>query len=562
MGVCDCGRHLARPGDVHAEDEEEDEEQDEIIFSDEDFLPEEMGEEGEEGYSFYGSEESFEYDDEEEEDEEVDEDGSQISHEPELGDEDEDDEDDEDDEIRTSDPRAGALEREDEREEAREFFSRVFGKGKQKERDLGLSDGSLSSPPPPPPNDHVCGPECRETANRQSSEARLQKELFFEKMKVAFMYDGWPEELLKKKWSELTDTEREYIRRTVLARATDGPICEDDKSRARLLRKGWPESALNKRWSELSDNERNTILHVEVDPSPPDVQLALPGTTIEDVLGAHQPPPMPGGWTGGKIDPILLGIGGDALEDDDLSKGDRMRELIQKYGTLDPNDPAPEISGPNGQMLDEPTKAEVRKNLARFHAKATETAKWIMSHLEASSGIDPYLRGSLEEAKQVFDDFRTNFKVPDFLQDQMNVAEVMYEDLNGHPVPTREDRAGMDATGQVNDNPPSDKKKKKKQKKKKKRKGDAAQQQQQQDGSGDESVGDGDGQLVEGNQGESSILDDPERLVRYLSCIATLFLVSDVSCCVHRTGPPTNSSNGSRLSSGPSNKMLYAPLVK
>ena len=178
--------------------------------------------------------------------------------------------------------------------------------------------------------------------------------------------------------------------------------------------------------------------------------------------------------------------------------------------------------------LDEPTKAEVRKKLTKFHAKATETAKWIMSHLETSSGIDPYLRGSLEEAKQVFEDFRTNFKVPDFLQDHMNVAEVMYEDLNGHPVPhppggqyldAQQQRASVEnaadhvtnpltaavmaaAVDQANQHPTAasgeQKKKKKKQKKKKKRQSEA---------------GIDHAELADG---ESTILDDPERLVSRL----------------------------------------------
>ena len=354
------------------------------------------------------------------------------------------------------------------------------------------------------------------------------------------MYDGWPEELLKKKWSELTDQEREYIRRTVLARATDGPICEDEKSKARLMKKGWPESALSKRWSELTDTERKRILQVEAGAGQED-EVSI--RTRESMLAAQlMPPAMPGGWAGGggqggdKTDPVLLSIGGTLVEDAQRADADALREAIIQYGSVSApytngQDKLafPEITGPNGQAptLDEPTKVEVRNKLARFHAKATETAKWIMSHLETSSGIDPYLRGSLEEAKQVFEDFRSNFKVPDFLQEQMDVATIMYDDLNGTALSQMQ--AGPDAAPRSDEPVPpttngtGEKKKKKKQKKKKKRKseGGGQQQGQDQDQGGEADKDDQDGSEDEGNVAPASILDDPEKLVSRSSCLTS-----------------------------------------
>ena len=502
-------------------------------------------EEYDEDYSYYESEESFEYDDEEsgeaEDDEGID-DVSHLSHPPE--DEYDDDElDDEDEEGIPDTFSIGDVEnelgpdRENEREEARDFFSRVFGKGKEKQRqEIPQFEGQLGAMGPGGQQPHhVCGPECREPTPRQVSEARHKKELFFEKMKVAFMYDGWPEELLKKKWSELTDQEREYIRRTVLARATDGPICEDEKSKARLMKKGWPESALSKRWSELTDTERKRILQVEAGAGQED-EVSI--RTRESMLAAQlMPPTMPGGWAGGggqggdKADPVLLSIGGTLVEEAQRADADALREAIIQYGSVSApytngQDKLafPEITGPNGQAptLDEPTKAEVRKKLARFHAKATETAKWIMSHLETSSGIDPYLRGSLEEAKQVFEDFRSNFKVPDFLQEQMDVATIMYDDLNGTALSQMQ--AGPDAAPRFDEpvqpttNGTGEKKKKKKQKKKKKRKSEGGGQQegQDQDEGGEAGKDDQDGSQDEGNVAPASILDDPEKLVSRL----------------------------------------------
>ena len=531
------------------------------------YTDEEYDEDDEEYDSYYASEESFEYDAEDDDLEEIEDDeglhpddASHLSHAPESYDEDEEDEEGVDGEVDTFS--IGEIEdelgpgREDEREEAREFFSRVFGKGKEKQRQVvppssASPGGAMAGPGGDPQQQqqphHVCGPECREPTPRQLSEARLQKELFFEKMKVAFMYDGWPEELLKKKWSELTDKERDYIRRTVLARATDGPICEDEKSKARLMKKGWPESALDKRWSELTDTERKRILQVEAATAGQDDGLdrASPNVPREAVpphtngAAAVPPPQMPGGWTGagagavtgtgGKPDPVLLSVGGTLVEDAHRADADALREAILQYGSvIGPYTAAnaqdklafPEITGPNGQAtaLDEPTKAEVRKKLARFHAKATETAKWIMSHLETSSGIDPYLRGSLEEAKQVFEDFRTNFKVPDFLQEQMDVATIMYDDLNGTNLSQLP--PGVDSSQPVEEAPPTTngtgegKKKKKKQKKKKKRKsGAGGQQQGQGDDDRDGGNDDQDGSEEEAGPEGASLLDNPENMV-------------------------------------------------
>lgn len=530
------------------------------------YTDEEYDEDDEEYDSYYASEESFEYDGEEDDlEEEEDDEGlhpddvSQLSRAPESYDEDEDDEEGVDGEVDTFS--IGEIEdelgpgREDEREEAREFFSRVFGKGKEKQRQMDPpSSASQGGPMGGPGGDaqqqhqphHVCGPDCREPTPRQLSEARLQKELFFEKMKVAFMYDGWPEELLKKKWSELTDQERDYIRRTVLARATDGPICEDEKSKARLMKKGWPESALGKRWSELTDTERKRILQVEAaappghDDGPERVHDNAPREAIPpQTNGAAmmQPPQMPGGWTGGagaggKPDPVLLSVGGTLMDDVNRADAEAFNDAIRQYGSvISPYTSAngqdklsfPEITGPDGQApaLDEPTKAEVRKKLARFHAKATETAKWIMSHLETNGSIDPHLRDSLQEAKQVFEDFRTSFKVPDFLQEQMDVATIMYDDLNGTNLSHLPPGVDHGHHGhQIEDAPPTTngtgdgKKKKKKQKKKKKRKsGAGGQQQGQADDDGDGGNDDQEGSEEEAVPESASFLDNPENQV-------------------------------------------------
>lgn len=590
------------------------------------YSDEEYDDDDEEYDSYYASEESFEYDDEdgdlEDEEGSNPDDASHLSFVPEEVSDDDDDDEDEDEDGEGVDGEVdtfsiGEIEdelgpgREDEREEAREFFSRVFGKGKEKQRQNGPQP--MSSPGGPlngpggdplqggPQPHHVCGPECREPTPRQLSEARLQKELFFEKMKVAFMYDGWPEELLKKKWSELTDQEREYIRRTVLARATDGPICEDEKSKARLMKKGWPESALSKRWSELTDTERKRILQVEAGPPGQDDGAGgrqMPRETapphVNGASPAVPPPQMPGGWTpgagggagGGQADPVLLSVGGTLVEDAHRADADALREAIMQYGSvIGPYTSAnggdkmafPEITGPNGQApaLDEPTKAEVRKKLARFHAKATETAKWIMSHLETSSGIDPYLRGSLEEAKQVFEDFRTNFKVPDFLQEQMDVATIMYDDLNGTNLaalpPGPHDMRNMNIMAEMAEETPPNtngtgdgKKKKKKQKKKKKRKSGAAGQQQ---GQGEEGNDDHEGSEAEEEAGpeSASVLDNPETLVSHddlAFCNVPSNLCSPgIFPLIRRTGPVTSSSNGLNPSSGPSNKTPSGPVA-
>jgi len=303
---------------------------------------------------------------------------------------------------------------------------------------------------------------------------------------------------------------------------------------------------------------------------------------------------MPGGWTpgagggagGGQADPVLLSVGGTLVEDAHRADADALREAIMQYGSvIGPYTSAnggdkmafPEITGPNGQApaLDEPTKAEVRKKLARFHAKATETAKWIMSHLETSSGIDPYLRGSLEEAKQVFEDFRTNFKVPDFLQEQMDVATIMYDDLNGTNLaalpPGPHDMRNMNIMAEMAEEAPPNtngtgdgKKKKKKQKKKKKRKSGAAGQQQ---GQGEEGNDDHEGSEAEEEAGpeSASVLDNPETLVSpdYLAfCnVPSNLCLPGIFPLIRRTGPVTSSSSGLNPSSGPLNKTPSGPVA-